>query len=158
VPVDVVVRTAEGVPVQGARVLPADRVYLNQSDEDTSPRYLTDARGRVHFEWNAPTGGGAIYDTAITADVVREGVGRVQASAPIRIASVRWAAAVAAEDGIFPEATGGRIWARVVAADGHPAPAGVPVTLAGPRVPGAPLHAATDADGVATFDVPALGP
>src|SRR5262249_28576960 len=100
VPVDVVVRTAEGVPVQGARVLPAGMVLAGHEDE--APRFLTDARGRVHFDWTAPTGGAAIWDTAVTADVVREGVGRIGVSTPIRIASVRWAAVVAAEDGIFP--------------------------------------------------------
>ena len=53
----------------------------------------------------------------------------------MRIAADEHAAALAIEGGALSPELGGRVWIRVVGADGLPASAGVPVRLEGPRWP-----------------------
>jgi hypothetical protein len=150
VPVEVVVRTSQGRPVDGA-VVTVD----GTSPDEAERRTRTDARGHARLVWTAP-GGGALTDTRVRVTARREGLGSASGGALVRVASIEHAAALAVEGGGLSPELGGRVWVRVVSAEGRPAGAGVAVRLDGPRLPGG-LAATTDADGVATFDV-TLGP
>jgi hypothetical protein len=151
VPVEVVVRTAQGRPVEGALV-----TVDGTSPRETGRRAQTDARGHAQLTWTAP-GTGDVADAQVRVTAVREGFGSATEAARVRVAALEHAAGLAVEGGGLSPELGGRVWVRVVGADGRPAAAGVPVRLEGPRLPAAGLTGATDADGVATFDL-RLGP
>lgn len=146
--VDVVVRTPQGRPVEGATItLDGAR----RDDEDR--RSVTDARGRARVRWRAPARSSGLHDTAIGVTASREGWGTARASAQVRVAADRYAAALAVEGGGLVPELGGHVWVRVVGADGRPVGAGVPVHADGPRLPSGGVSATTGADGVATLDV-----
>jgi hypothetical protein len=170
--VDIVVRTADGQPVAGA-VLAVDGLPRRRGE----PAPTTDARGRARVRWptrpellggsRATTAAGGLVDASyldvpITVQANREGIGRGAGRATVRLTRARFTGALAAEGGSFPAAIGGRLFVRVVGLDGRAAPAGVPVVLRGPRLgPEAArgtLARDTDADGVARFELGALGP
>jgi hypothetical protein len=155
--VDIVVRTSDGRPVPHAALT----VSGMPTGRDI-PRIFTDARGRARVMWEAPDIGGPFQDVGLSVQASREGYGSGIGGATVRLANVAYAGSLAAEGGVFPSAIGGRIYVRVVGVDGNAAPAGVPVVLSGPRLGAAAaantLARDTDADGIATFDVPALGP
>lgn len=169
--VDVVVRTAGGQPVAGA-VLTVEGLSRRRGE----PAVTTDARGRARVRWpTRPEMVGSIRaattpdivdvsyaDVPVTVQASREGMGRGVGRATVRLTRARWTGAPAVEGGSFPAAIGGRLYVRVVGLDGRAAPAGVPVVLRGHRLgPDAARGALardTDADGVARFELPALGP
>jgi hypothetical protein len=144
--VEAVVRTGDGRPVEGARVeLPIAR---------GAPRpevVTTDARGHVHFRWQAPPMGGGFTDTSITITASREHVGAASGSCVVRVANIERAASFGVEGGALVPSIGGRVYVRVVNVDGTAAPAGVSVQISGPRI--AQRTATTDASGIAMFDV-----
>lgn len=155
--VDVVVRTADGRPVPRALLT----VYGMPVGRNI-PRLFTDARGRARVQWHTPDIGSPFQDVAVNVTASREGYGNGTGQANVRLATVSYAGSLAAEGGVFPSAIGGRIYVRVVGVDGRAAPAGVPVVLSGPRLgaaaAGGNLARDTDADGLATFELPPLGP
>lgn len=146
VPVDVVVRTGEGRPVEGTTVTIDGLAY-----DDPGREQRTDARGRARFTWRAPDWGAAWSDVGIGVSAAREGIGSGYGSASVRVARVERAASFAVEGGSLVPSLGGRIFVRVVTVDGQPAAAGVAVELTGPRL--GTLGATTDASGIAVFDV-----
>lgn len=146
--VEAVVRTGDGRPVEGARieVPPVDR-----GGDGRPVTVTTDARGHASFRWRAPGLGGAYSDAAISVSVSREGLGALGASTMVRVARVERAIAFGVEGGALVPSIGGRVYARVVEVDGTAAPAGVSVTMSGPRM--ANRTATTDASGIAVFDL-----
>jgi hypothetical protein len=153
VPVDVVLRTAGGRPV------PRAEIVLEGVDERTAgSRAVTDERGRALLQWTAPYVSTGFTDSSVSVTARREGYGQARQAATVRVAAVDWAAAVAVEGGALVPSLGGRLWVRVTGIDGMPAPAGVPVSLGGPRLAGGPLRAATDGSGVARFDLQLAAP
>lgn len=149
VELDVVVRTPQGRPVEGA-VLRVEGTPASEADRHTR----TDAQGRARLAWTAPAAG-TIHDAPVRVTAQREGLGAAVGQASVRVATVEHAVALAVEGGALSPELGGRVWVRVVGADGRPAGAGVPVRLEGPRLSGSTQG--TDDDGVARFDV-SLGP
>jgi hypothetical protein len=153
VTLDVVVRTPDGRPLAGAQVrLPTQR----EAEGTLAEAVRTDARGRARLTWRTPTSTAPLQDAETTVEAAREGLGTATTRVGVRLARVEFAGALAVEGGALPEALGGRVWVRVVRADGTAAPAGVPVVLRGPRLPRNGLARDTDSDGVATFEIPAL--
>ncbi|UJR86143.1 alpha-2-macroglobulin family protein [Sandaracinus amylolyticus] len=149
--VDVVARRPDGRPVPNALV------ELSGFEHDDPGRTArTDATGRTRMAWRAPAIGGAWSDATIHATVTREGLGRGDGQASVRVSRVDHVAALAVEGGALIPEIGGRVRVRVVDLEGRAASAGVPVRLSGPRL-GAERTATTDASGVATFDVVLTG-
>ena len=144
--VDVVVRSPQGRPLAGTTV------SLNPQDRDEGTT-TTDARGRARLSWRAPNRTSGIQDVAITVTADREGWGRARGSAQVRIAAEPLAFAMAVEGGQLPPSLGGRVFVRVVTADGRPAAAGIEVRASGPRLPSGGVSARTDGSGVATLDI-----
>lgn len=144
--VEVVVRTGDGQPVEGARV-----EWPPARHDERPGLATTDARGHAHFIWRAPSTSAPYTDTAISVSVSREGVGATAGTALVRIARVERAASFGVEGGALIPSLGGRIYARVLDVDGTAASAGVSVTIGGPRI--ASRTASTDASGIAVFDV-----
>ncbi|WP_157069911.1 alpha-2-macroglobulin family protein [Sandaracinus amylolyticus] len=149
--VDVVARRPDGRPVPNALV------ELSGFEHDDPGRTArTDATGRTRMAWRAPAIGGAWSDATIHATVTREGLGRGDGQATVRVSRVDHVASLAVEGGALIPELGGRIFVRVVDLEGRAASAGVPVRISGPRL-GAERTATTDASGVATFDVSITG-
>lgn len=145
-PVDVVVRTGEGRPVEGTTVTIDGLAY-----DDPAREQRTDARGHARFTWRAPDWGAAWSDVGIGVSASREGIGSGYGSASVRVARVERAASFSVEGGALVPSLGGRLYVRVVTIDGLPAAAGVAVELTGPRL--GTLGGTTDASGIAVFDV-----
>lgn len=148
--VDVVVRRPDGRPVPGATVTTMIR-------EDERATGTTDARGRVRLRYRSQTSGGALTDERISVAVERAGVGSANGSATVRVTGNSYAGRISFEGGRFATALGGRVYVRVVGADGRPVNHSVPVNISGPRVRGGEVHAVTDAFGVAMAEVQ-IGP
>ncbi|MCB9629617.1 MAG: hypothetical protein H6725_19795 [Sandaracinaceae bacterium] len=144
VPVEVVVRRANGRPVPGAVV--THNGIRGDADE---PPLTTDSRGRASFVWRAPRVATGVSDGRVNVSVTRAGLGSASGSSPIRTHAQDLFVDAAFEGGALPAALGGRIYAYVVRADGRPA-ANVPVSFEGPRVGSA--QATTDASGMAFID------
>ena len=148
VPVDVVLRTPSGRPVEGAQVL------LQGAHRDQAGREaVTDERGRARLEWLAPRVTSGYVDRRISVVATREGYGQASATTAVRVALTDWGAALSVEGGALVPSLGGRVWVRVTSIDGQPAEQGVPVSIEGPRLQGGALNGVTDSDGVVMFDV-----
>jgi len=146
--VDVVVRNPQGRP------LPGTVVTLDGAPRDASgSNATTDARGRARLSWRAAASSSGIHDVRIGVTANREGWGSGHGVATVRVAADSHAFSMSVEGGQLAPSLGGRVYVRVVNADGRPASAGVEVRLAGPRLPGAGVTARTDDSGVATLDV-----
>ncbi|MCC6875268.1 MAG: hypothetical protein IT378_13255, partial [Sandaracinaceae bacterium] len=141
---EVVVRTGQGRPVQGAEVLAPHLL-----ERDPSRRVLTDARGRARVYWEAPPLPTGARDHTPGVTATREGFGQGQGSALVRVAASEAFATLAVEGGALVPALGGRLFVRVVGRDGRPLPS-AQARITGPRLSAAP--AASDADGIATLE------
>lgn len=154
VPVEVVVRRADGRPVAGARVRLGGRpVPLTREEEERDRRYpfeTADARGRVTLSWQVPDVRSGWQDAVVAVQAGLEGVGRGGGNASVRVSPLQYAARVSAEGGALVPGLGARVFARVVRIDGHPAPAGVTVRTSGGRL--GDLQGTTDAHGVAILE------
>ena len=147
IPVEVVVRRANGRPVPGAVL----RHNGERRDEDAPP-LTTDSRGRASFVWRAPRLASGVSDGTISVQVTRAGLGSASGETRIRTHAQDFFLDAAYEGGSLSAALGGRLYAYVVRADGRPA-ANVPVSFEGPRVGSA--QATTDASGHYTLLLPA---
>jgi len=150
IPVEVVVRRANGRPVAGAVL----RHNGERRDEDAPP-LTTDSRGRASFVWRAPRINGGVSDQSVSVQVTRAGLGSASAETRIRAHAQDFFVDAAFEGGAISAALGGRIYAYVVRADGRPA-ANVPVSFEGPRV--GTLSATTDASGLAFAEATLAAP
>lgn len=146
------VRTADGRPVADAIVRSPRMPRAPRETEEPSVR--TDRRGVASFQFVAPElpAGSAPVDLATTVHVSRVGLGEASAQTSVRVARAGLFGAAAIEGRALVEGLPGRIYARVVRADGSPVGAGVAVHLSGARF-GRGARAVTDANGVATLDV-----
>lgn len=152
VPVDIVVRRADGMPAAGARVRLGNRMpVVTEGVEALPDEVLTDERGRARLVWEAPRLSQPFRDVNITIAAGHAAHGRGLGSAMVRVARERYGSALAVEGGALTAELGGRIFVRVAAIDGSAAE-DVGVTLRGPRV--GDHQGATDAAGVVAFQVP----
>lgn len=151
VPVQVVIRRADGRPVEGALVRVGNQpVPLTREEEEAQrrlPLTRTDARGRATLEYEAPRVTSGYRDVNVQVQVGRAGIGRATGSARLRITNQSHFAQLSVEGGALVPTLGARLFAEVVRADGHRAPAGVPVVFTGPRI--GRHEATTDASGIA---------
>jgi hypothetical protein len=141
IPVEVVVRRANGRPVAGAVLR-----HNGEGTDEHAPPLTTDSRGRASFVWRATRLASGSEDQTINVQVTRAGLGSASASTPIRTHAQDFFLDTAFEGGALSAALGGRLYAYVVRADGRPA-ANVPVAFEGPRV--GSRQATTDASGLA---------
>lgn len=151
VDVEVVVRSPEGRPLPGAVVTMDD-----SRRDDPGRRATTDARGHARLSWRGLALQSGLRDASIAVTANLEGWGSGSGQARVRVAVSAHAASLAVESGALVPELGGRVFVRVVGSDGRPV-AGVPVDGRGPRLPQGGVQASTDASGIATLDLPALG-
>lgn len=145
---DVVVRTPEGRPLEGTVVT------LDSAPSRADGRQgRTDARGRARLSWEAANFPSGIQDVQLRVSANREGWGGGVGIASVRVAADAHAASLAVEGGALSPTIGGRVYVRVVNADGRPAGAGIEVHAIGPRLGATGLSGRTDDAGVATLDV-----
>ncbi len=147
--VHVVVRTPDGRPLPHTLL---HSTALPRRADGTPGQIETDVRGRATFTYTAPPISEALRDATIAVSATHSGVGERDGSATIRIARDARAAGLAVEGGSLIVGAPNRVFVRVVRSDGVAAGAGASVTLTLGAQPA--LHADTDADGVATLDVP----
>lgn len=145
--VDVLVRTPDGTPIEGARVAWSDS---RQGERRETSR--TDAEGRTRLPWTAPSAieepWRALTRTLTVVDTAR---GTVRHVVRTRVARVPVLAEWAVDGGALVPGLGGRIYVRVATPEG--APHAGELTLDAPRF-GGTLRARTDDDGVAVFAAP----
>ncbi len=150
-----VLRTGDGRPVRAATVsspfLPLD------ATTHRAPIIRTDNRGRAEFSFTAPDTGAALRDIAISVNAIRTGIGSADATTQVRVVRDAFFGAVSVEGGAFVPGVPGRLYVRVVRADGSAAGAGVEVALRGARFP-AGLHGVTDADGAVAIETNLVAP
>lgn len=146
------VRTADGRPVADAVVRSSRIPRLPRQTEE--PTVRTDARGTASFQFVAPelAVGAFPTDLGVSVSASRVGIGDASANTSVRIARAGLFGAASIEGGSVIEGLPGRIYARVVRADGSAAGAGVTVALTGPRF-GRGARGTTDASGVVALDV-----
>lgn len=137
VPVQVSVRDAEGLPVEGALLVPPT------SEGPEQPPIRTDASGRARFTWLAVT-------RATTVGVRVAGYEVASQHIPIRVSARAFHVAARAEHGALIAQVPSEVYLHVVGVDGHPRPQ-QEVTLRGARF--ADQSAQTDAQGVARVEV-----
>ncbi|MEI8254704.1 MAG: hypothetical protein WCJ30_03440 [Deltaproteobacteria bacterium] len=147
--VQVVLRTGDGRPVRSATVT-SPLIPVNPLTREQFP-IRTDARGRASFTFTAPEVYQPYRDMDISVSAVRTGIGSASASTRVRVARSLLFGAVAVEGGALVPGVPGRLYVRVVRADGSAAGAGVHLTLRGPRF-ATGLEATTDADGAASIE------
>lgn len=147
VPVEVLVRTRQGVPIEGARLR-----WLSQSeDPDPERRIRTDAEGRARIDWVvARVAREPVQTLTRRLSVISPRRGSLEHAVSLRVARVPALAAWSVEGGALVPTLPGRVYVRVVRPDGSPA-ADTSLSLEAPRLGGA-LTADTDADGVARFE------
>mgnify|MGYP002866995736 CR=1 FL=1 len=153
VPVEVVVRRADGMPLAGAQVAVGGRVpgFAPGMENEPEPGVeITDARGRARLSWEAPRLGQPYRDVNVTIAAAHPAHGMGVGHAQVRVARVAHQAALSVEGGALTPELGGKLFVRMATIDGRPA-AGVPVTVVGPRLG---EHTGRSGDGgVAVFDV-----
>ncbi|MBO6939931.1 MAG: hypothetical protein JJ863_33475 [Deltaproteobacteria bacterium] len=155
VPVDIVVRRADGMPVPEARVRLGNRMPVAAEGMQQLPdEVLTDERGRARLVWEAPRLNQPFRDTNITVAAGHAAHGGGIGTALVRVARERYGSALSVEGGALTPELGGRIFVRVANIDGRSAE-DVGVTIRGPRI--GDHQGATDAAGVAAFEVPLTG-
>lgn len=137
VPVQVSVRDAEGLPVEGALLVPP-------APETTAQEPIrTDASGRASFTWVATT-------RATTVGVRVAGFEVVSQHIPIRVSERSFHVAARAEHGALIAGVPSEVYLHVVGVDGHARP-NQEVTLRGARF--TEQSARSDAQGVARVEV-----
>ena len=153
VPVEVMVRRADGRPVPETRLrIGGGPIPLLEEEHSTRERFaVTDARGRATIVWEAPRVGGTHADLAITVQAGRAGVGRGVGQAQVRVSDRTHASRLGVEGGVLVPGLSARAFVRVTTMDGLPASAGIPVVLEGPRV--GRVEAATSEGGVVALDL-----
>lgn len=159
VPISVVVRTPNGVPVAGAQVYfeGVDPIDTRGTSRRTGQLALSDAQGRATLRWRSPPAAQPWNDwsAAIVATEMRANtIGRTgRTDLHIRVASQPWFAEVAAENGALASMQGlsSRVFVRVVDGEGKALPAGHQVTVKGPRI--AAQNIDPDASGAAQADI-----
>lgn len=149
-PVDVLVRGEDGMPVPGARVEWVDAPPPD--DDDQAIR--TDVTGHALLPWEvdrfaAPDG--RFEDRERTLRVVHAAHGTTSAVARVRIARSDLFVTWSVDGGALVPGLPGRLYLRATGADGAPR-AGVAVAMAAGAL-GPARTASTDADGVAALDV-----
>lgn len=137
VPVEVSVRDAEGLPVEGALLVPPSSESQNQ------PAVRTDAAGRARFTWTAN-----VSDT--TLDIRVAGFEQVSRDIPVRVSDREFHVAARAEHGGLIMDVPSEVYLHLVGIDGHPR-ADQEITLRGARF--AERTARTDTQGVARVEV-----
>jgi hypothetical protein len=150
--VNVVVRTPRGRPVAGAQVVVGPIPHA-EPGEPVPVLPLTGADGHALVPWHILPGqvpAGAIVDIEETVSVVRTGVAAATGTVHVRIARVPNVARIAVEGGALAPGLPGKLFLRVVSADGSAA-AGIDVRVESGRF-GAALTARTDAAGYAVLD------
>ena len=151
--VDVVVRSASGRPVAGAQVV-IGAIPRAETGQPAPVLPVTGADGHVVVSWKILPSAippGAIVDIEAPVSVVRTGVAAATGVVRIRIARVQTVARVAVEGGALAPGLPGKLFVRVVRADGAPA-AGIDVRVESERFGAAPLVARTDAAGFAMVE------
>ena len=148
-----IVRTGNGRPAAGADVRSS---WFPMDPRTRQPRVmLTDARGSVEFDVHIPSSETqGVRDLAIAAMAFRADLGQANGQTMVRLFSQSLFAAVATEGGAMCPGLPGRVYARVVGADGAPAGAGVRVTLEGPAL--RQVTGVTDADGALALETSLL--
>lgn len=147
VPVDVMVRRADGRPVRGARISlggdPAAR---------TPSKVRTDRAGRATIRWEISRGltSAAIEDVSSVVHAARDGLGAASDEIGVRVAREAYRVGIAVEGGGLVPDLPSRIYVRVGGADGLPA-AQIPIVLESPLF--GTLRERTGAEGVAVFHV-----
>jgi hypothetical protein len=145
------VRAPDGRPVRDAIV--RSPMMTRREGDSREPSVRTDARGVARFDFIAPeVGGFTTRDLSASVVASHLGFGEARADARVRVARPGLRGALSVEGGALTEGLSGRVFVRLVDAQGAPAGAGVRVTLRGPRM-GRGAQAVTDADGVAALDV-----
>lgn len=147
--VDVMVRQPNGRPVQGAvlRGLPAP-----DPEEGTEPQPIrTDATGQARIVWDPGPNNEDPRTIVGRVSATRPGLGQGGTSVVIRIARQRFYADLIAEGGALIPGLEGRLYVRVVGADGENAPEGTAVRLTSARLGEASSQ--VDASGVAVLEV-----
>lgn len=151
--VDIVVRNAEGRPIEGALLEVQDE---RSAEERRAAPLRTDARGRArytHRVLDRDVSGGFV-DRTIHVRAAHELEGAGSGSAALRIATVERVGTFSVEAGALVPSLGGRVYVRSVEVDGTPSGAGLDVEVRGPRI--GSLRGTTDASGVAVIEVPPL--
>ncbi|MEO0326739.1 MAG: hypothetical protein AAF447_27600, partial [Myxococcota bacterium] len=156
---DIVVRDPEGRPVPGARVRLGSQPLAPElpaagAQRDAPNVVRTNARGRATLSARTPRISAPWFDHGFVVSVASAGFGSARGTARVRVTGQDWAARLAVGGGALAGSLGGHVGVEVVGTDGHPAPAGVPVALSGPRL--GTLRGVTDAAGFAWIDVPSL--
>lgn len=143
VPVDVMVRRADGRPVRGAKVAYAGAGW--------DRAILTDEAGRARLNWRPPDAVGRppIEDLTARIEAKRAGLGSAGTELALRVARVDLQLGLSVEGGSLLADLPSRVYLRVVRADGEPAP-DIPVRLESPIL--GTLTGRTDAAGVAVLD------
>ena len=144
VPVDVMVRRADGRPVEGATLSVEGQPAENR-------RTRTNAAGRARVTWTAPddVGGELLRDLTGVVTVHRGGLGDAQTEFAIRVAREERLIGVSVEGGGLTPDLPSKLFVRVINNDGAPAK-NVAVRLTSQLM--GQLQGQTNDDGVVTFD------
>lgn len=133
VSIEVAARLPNGAPVQGAVVSVGSPIV---GEEAAGPPgawrpIRTDARGRATLSWTPAASSLAppVEEVSTTVYAVHPGLGAAQRPVAVRIARNDYLAGIAVEGGALIPGLPGRVFVRVVRADGSPAPGGVAVSL-----------------------------
>lgn len=140
-----IVRNGRGRPIPNAVVM------IPGVTDPRDPPFVTDARGSVELPYYVYDTGAAVEDRAISVSANHPSHGSAGTVVMLRVARVSRAASFSVEGGALVPSIGGRVFVRVVGADGTAAGSGIPVSVRGPRI-GA-VRALTDDAGAATHEV-----
>ncbi len=149
--VTVLVRNEAGRPIEGALV-DADEVRTPEQRRQAPLR--TDAHGRARYALRAPLTSEAFFDFATYVRVSHETEGSGSSGVTLRVGAAPRVVSFAVEGGALLPALGGRVYVRAVELDGSPSPAGLEVSVSGPRL--GTHRARTDASGLASIELPPL--
>lgn len=156
VPVDVVVRRADGRPVVGAVIsLPGAPDTSRPPGAAPEPMIRTNAAGRVRIMWRPPAASGtaALEDVTGRVSATHPGLGQAVTEVSVRVVRSAFDVGLAVEGGTLIPGLPGRVFVRVVSADGTAAPEGIPVQFNSELL--GEHRAETDASGVAVIEATA---
>jgi hypothetical protein len=152
VDVDVYVRTADGSPVHDALITLGEPPRSDAQDEAPPPIH-TDREGHARLPWTlrgSDIPAGEVVDVEARITALRVGAPAAEGRVRVRVARRPHVARTSVEGGALVPGVPGRVFVRVVRADGSPA-TDVAVTLASARL-GTPARAVTDAAGFAAIE------